>query len=163
MDISRLWTRFAVVVLGALVAMCALAIPAQAAKGNALDGTFAIKGTITGDDDPSTVGSKIDRTYEFSCKGKCNKVDFLREGANNSHSDSVLKRASGDTFKGTEVQDNPICLDGSKATSRVAKITVEITKAKNGVAAKIKGELHFKTTGCADDTFQDTVFTGKAK
>lgn len=163
MDISTRGTRLALAALGALVAMCALALPAQAAKGNALDGTFAVKGTITGDDDPSTVGTKIDRTYEFSCGGKCSRVDFVREGANSSHSESVLKRASGDTFKGTEVQDNPICLDGSKATSRVAKITVEITKAKNGVATKIKGELHFKTTGCADDTFQDTVFTGKAK
>ncbi len=163
MDVSRGRMRLAMAFLGALVVVFAMAVPAQAAKGNALDGNFAIKATITGDDDPSTVGTKLDRTYEFSCSGKCNKVDFLREGANSSHSESVLKRASGDTFKGTEVQDNPICLDGSKATSRIAKITVEITKAKNGVATKIKGELHFKTTGCADDTFQDTVFTGKAK
>ena len=74
-----------------------------------------------------------------------------------------MKRASATSYTGREIQGNPGCLDGSSAQSREADILVEIVKAKNGLATKIKGELHFKTTGCDDDKFQDSTFTGKVK
>ena len=151
--------------IGALALTSLLSVgTATAAVDARLDGKFKVRTEITGGDGPPPVGTVLNRTHKFKplCDaGPCDQVAFSRQTSTGSYVKTTLDRIAPGIYEGTEVQENPVCADGSDATSRVGDIHIEITRKERGKAARIKGTNSFVVGGC-DETFQESSYKGRA-
>lgn len=154
--------RLILAVLAAgLIAVAAPAVMAGA--GPRLHGSFNTVGTIKGNDLGVPAGTKTDDVFKFTsrCKaGACAKIKLDRDGGDNSHYKSTLRKTRPGVYKGTEGPEPYTCLDNDEATF-TAKHTIKVTRARNGKATAIGGTTNIKIAGCSAGTFVNYTLKGK--
>ena len=149
-----------------LAALFVVAVASALAKGAPprLDGTFAVIGTIKGNDigiAPGTLGADVYKFKSTCGKGSCAKVKLTRKAGGREIKSTLHKTAPG-VYEGTEgpapyVCVNPLGGKGEFTGDHKIKVT---RKSKAGLAKKISGTTVIHITGCTE-TFEEVSLQGK--
>jgi hypothetical protein len=134
----------------ALLAGLAFAGSATASPVDAhLNGSYSVALTITQDDlSPSNVGVKVNRTYKYTCSGKCKTVQVARETSSSCCVKYTLRRVGKGVYEGsTSYPGKVYCKRGDQTlyeatgTQNETMHVKTLKKNAKGTATKLSGTL----------------------